>query len=254
MIRYGDLQLLPNHDDYLIIACDSSGSIGNKEKDIVQIKPELAGYFAAFVPIVEVLAIKGNILSIVNTLCVEMNPTGNRIIEGIKEAMVSIGLDSSLLTGSTEDNMPSTSTGIGVTVIGTIKKEELQQKKIHEGDMLYLVGIPKVGQEFLDEEVLNNFQETLSLELMVELKREKTILDMLPVGSKGIAYESDIFAKRHHLKIGIETFEFKGKAIDFSKSAGPSTCLLIALKKEDTQAFVSKYNKIPIHPIGVFKK
>jgi len=246
MIRYGDLQLLPNNDNYLIISCDSSGGIGNKEKDIVRIKPELAGFFAAFVPIVEVLATKGQVLSIVDTLCVEMEPTGKRIISGIKEAIISIGLDPDLLTGSTEDNIPTTSTGIGVTVIGSIPKDKLDNKRITTNSELFLVGLPKVGQEFLEEEVIGNARETLTLELMTLFNKEDMILDMIPVGSKGIEYEAGVLVNRHSLNIILDPIV----NIDYKKSAGPSTCLLVLINKSKTEAFSAKYKQIPINKIS----
>lgn len=242
MIRYGDLQLLPNREDYLIIACDSSGGIGNKDKDIVRIKPELAGFFAAFVPLVEVLATKGEVLSIVDTLCVEMDPTGKRIISGIKEAMSTIGLDPNVLTGSTEDNVATSSTGIGVTVIGKISKGTMDNKSILDDCNLLLIGLPKVGQEFLDEEVIGNAGETLTLELMTKFNIEDMILDMIPVGSKGIEYEANILAKRHNKTINL----YENYCIDLKKSAGPSTCLLVMIHKDHEQKFRDKYHKIPI--------
>lgn len=249
MIRYGDLQLLPNNDEYLIIACDSSGAIGNKDKDIIKIQPELAGFFAAFVPLVEVLATKGTILSIVDTLCVEMDPTGKRIISGIKEALTSVGLDSNLLTGSTEDNVPTSSTGIGVTVIGSILKQDIEIKSIPLGSDLVLLGIPKVGQEFLDEEVVGNARETLTLELMTLLNSEEMVLDMIPVGSKGISYEAGVLASRHNREINLNT----SLNIDYNKSAGPSTCLLVAVNHNVLESFINKYNQIPINLIAIFE-
>lgn len=248
MIRYGDLQLLANNDDYLIISCDSSGGIGNKEKDIIHIQPELAGFFAAFVPLVEVLATKGKVLSIVDTLCVEMDPTGKRIISGIKEALSSVGLDTNLLTGSTEDNIPTTSTGIGVTVIGSIPKADLDNKAIEVGNELILVGLPKVGQEFLDEEVVGNAKETLSLELMTLLNKEDMVLDMIPVGSKGISYEAKVLASRHGKEVSLNT----DLDIDYNKSAGPSTCLLVAINQDSMEEFKTKYDNIPLNKIAIF--
>ena len=249
MIRYGDLQLLPNKGEYLIIACDSSGGIGNKENDIIKIGPELAGFFAAFVPIVEVLATKGKILSIVDTLSVEMEPTGKRIISGIKEALTSVGLDSNLLTGSTEDNIPTSSTGIGVTVIGSISKPKLERKAIPIGSDLVLVGIPKVGQEFLDEELVGNARETLTLELMMLLSKEDMVLDMIPVGSKGINYEAGVLSCRHNREINLNL----NLNIDYTKSAGPSTCLLVAIDPKNQDQFINNYQEIPINIIGRFK-
>lgn len=248
MIRYGDLQLLPNQNDYLIISCDSAGGIGNKEKDIVKIEPEQAGYFAAFVPIVEVLAAKGNIISIVDTLCVEMEPTGKRIISGIKDLMKACGLDPELLTGSTEDNIPTFGTGIGLTVIGSIPKHVIDDKVIPKESELLLVGLPKVGQEFMEEEIKGKFGETLTLELMTLFSKNHNIVDMIPVGSKGIKFEASVLAKRHHRCVRLN----EDLNIDYNKSGGPSTCLLVVIDSGNVESFMKEYQQIPIHRISRF--
>jgi hypothetical protein len=252
MIRYGDLQLIENGNNYLMIACDSSGGIGNKEGDQIRIEPELAGYYAAFVPIVEVLAAKGKIISLVNTLSVEMNPTGVRIIKGIKDAMIEIGLDPHWLTGSTEDNIMSISTGIGITVIGNIPLALQKSKKVLNHDILYLLGIPKVGQEFLDEEVLGRKGETLTLKQMYLVNQLDFIKDMIPVGSKGIAYEARVMAERNQLNVKFERVKHKKKDIDYEKSAGPSTCLLLALDSGDKEKMDKLGLDLPLYKIGYF--
>lgn len=257
MIRYGDLQLIQNSEGYLVIACDSSGGIGNKRLDTVQISPELAGYYAACVPLMEVLAARGTVLSMVDTLSVEMEPTGKRIIDGIKTAMQQLKIDVNLLTGSTEDNILTETTGIGVTVIGQIPNKHQLQKCIFEDQWLVLLGVPKVGAEFLAEEIEDNYGETMTLEGLKQLADCNLIRDMIPVGSKGIAYEAEVLATRYQLSVKLVETEFKQKGIDFKKSAGPATCLLVAIEEIDFTELInyvgSKVGKsLPIHCIGRF--
>lgn len=259
MIRYGDLQLIPDDDDYLVIACDSSGGIGNKEMDLVKVEPELAGFFAAFVPLVEVLATKGSVLSLVDTLCVEMNPTGQRIINGICSALEILNIDSALLTGSTEDNIPTHSTGIGVTVIGKISKKIMEAKKVKDTHAILLIGLPKVGEEFLKEEIIENQQETLTLPILVELVKMDVISDMIPVGSKGIDYEAKVLSNRYALESVLLESYYKNTRIDYKKSAGPSTCLLVAIELKNLDYIKNTLEKnvgheVPITQIGFFKK
>ncbi len=91
VIRYGDLQFDFVWFRILVIACDSSGGIGNKEGDQLQVDPEIAGYYAAFVPLIECMAVRGEVISLIDTLSVEMVPTGERIIHGIKKQSVKQG-------------------------------------------------------------------------------------------------------------------------------------------------------------------
>ncbi len=250
MIKYGDLQLIPNKNEYIIIACDSAGSIGDKPGDIVKTTPEFAGYFTAMVPIVEVLAIKGEIISIVDTLTVEMEPTGKRIISGIKDAMIDININTELLTGSTEENISSNSTGIGITVIGKISKEIMDQELVKPGMILLLAGIPKVGQQFLEEEIISKYGETITLELMKRFARDEWIFDMIPVGSKGIAYEADVLASRYKLVADFIVAKYKDKVINYTVSAGPATCVVIAMEYDNVKNFKQKYKTIPLSIIG----
>lgn len=259
MIRYGDLQLIPYDEHFLVIACDSSGGIGNKAQDVVPIEPESAGYYAAAVPLIEIMAARAQVISLVDTLCVEMEPTGKRIIQGIQDAMSQIGIDPNLLTGSTEDNIKTQSTGIGVTVIGKMSREEHQKKQIPEQALLVLIGIPKVGAQFLTEEVIGTLGETLTLADMRRLLNFELIKDMIPVGSKGILYEGAVLAKRYGLNIVWKDVYYREHKIDLETSAGPSTCLLVAVEKEHYQALLSymalnRNTILPIHCIGEFFK
>jgi len=257
VIKYGDLQFIEMKDDYILIACDSSGSIGNKKHDSVQIEPEIAGYYGAFVPLVEVLAVKGKILSLVDTLSVEMEPTGKRIINGIQQALKELNIDDHLLTGSTEDNIPTTSTGIGVTVIGQIAKQAIESKQVNNTHSLILMGLPKVGEEFVNEELIEQQGETLTLDLMKHLTTLTLIDDMIPVGSKGIAYEANVLSKRNNLLVSLYSIKHKDKRIDYNKSAGPSTCLLACIDKNRVSEFIrivkTINTTIPINEIGKFE-
>ncbi len=253
MKRYGDILLIDNGNEYIMVACDSSGGIGSKTDDLIKIDPALAGYFAAFVPIVETLAAKGSVICLADTLCVEMEPTGVKVIEGIGRAMMEIGVDPSLLTGSTEDNIPTQTTGIGVTVIGKIGKNAIDGKQVRRGDRLMLIGIPKVGQEFLDEELNGRGNETLTLMVMKKLSADEKISDMLPVGSKGISHEANVFADRYSLEVRLEEVLHRGKPLDYDKSAGPSTCILAAVRQEFIEAVESEYPMLPVNVVGSFE-
>ncbi len=247
MIRYGDLQLIENGNDYLIIACDSAGGIGNKPGDVIKVDPETTGYYSCLVPIMEILCARGEIISIVDTLSVEMEPTGKRMIKGIKKLMNNVGLEESILTGSTEENVETSMTGIGVTVLGRIAKSRHRAKKITKDQVMVVIGYPKVGEEFLNDEIKMRLHQCVKASDMVLIKDIETIRDMIPIGSKGILHECDVMAERNGL-----AFKETDHNIDMGKSAGPGTCILGAIMPEDLEALVAKLKPLPVTKIGGF--
>ena len=119
--KFRDITLLSFGDNIITVACDSCGGIGNKEHDVIKVDPYITGYYTAIVSLSETLAIGAEPITVINTFAVEMNDTGKRILDGIYDALDEIGVDKdSVLTGSTEENIPVTVTGIGLTVIGKI--------------------------------------------------------------------------------------------------------------------------------------
>lgn len=243
--KYRDLTFIDiNSKDMLVISCDSCGAIGDKERDIVKVKPETVGYYTTQVALMELLAVGSKPITLVNNLSVEMHPTGEGILEGIKKALSPLDLmDVPIITGSTEENFPVCQTAMGVTVIGMINKESWQLPKTYKGDVAAVVGIPKVG-----EEVLCDFKhETLSVEVLLMLQKSKMVNEIIPVGSKGILYEANEMAKASSLTLSLNTSIF----LDLQKSAGPSTCAVISLREEDLEELRNEI-PIPINVIGRF--
>ncbi|MFD2387620.1 hypothetical protein [Enterococcus rivorum] len=68
----------------VIVACDSSGAIGLKEQDQVEVPPEITSAFCLRVPLMEILAVGGVPKIVIDTISNEMNPTGNLMLTGIK--------------------------------------------------------------------------------------------------------------------------------------------------------------------------
>jgi selenophosphate synthetase-related protein len=98
----------------IVVACDSCGSIGMKKGDVLKIPPFYSGKFTARVGIMEVLCTGAEVVTIVDTVSNEMEPTGNEIIRGIKEELKAANINEVVLTGSTEENFPTISTALGV--------------------------------------------------------------------------------------------------------------------------------------------
>lgn len=244
--KFRDISLIDiGGNKLLAIACDSCGGIGNKEKDIIKISPEEVGYYTVCVALSEILAIGAKPITIVNTLCVEMNDTGKKIIEGIKKAVKPLYLnDENIITGSTEENFNVCQTGIGITVLGEISKEKFKRIKTKKNSSIVIVGIPKVGSEVIED----GGKEILTLEKLLKLTEQPYVNEILPVGSKGILYEAKEMAKSNNLSFILE----ENINIDINKSAGPATCAVVSIKEEDLQ-ILKEYIDLPINIIGKFK-
>ncbi|TCT15515.1 alpha-ribazole kinase [Natranaerovirga pectinivora] len=247
MIRIRDVFLTPiSESEYLVITCDSCGGIGNKEHDIVKVDPFYVGYFTTVVALAENLAIGGEVLSVVDTLSLSMVGDGEKILEGVQRAMEEAELSpTQLITGSTEENIPVTQTAIGVTVIGKINKEKVKYPKSQKGDLLVLLGLPKMGNQLVEEEILQTKSEIIKLKHIIQLSKLTFVKELIPVGSKGIDYECQEIASLNHCKV-----VYKEGAIDLNVSAGPGTCVLITIDKNNIQQLLTKNINIPINIIG----
>lgn len=221
----------------LVIACDSLGGIGSKEYDKIRVANSLLGKFTARVALMELMASGATPISVVDTLSVELKPTGEEIIAGIKEELAKIGIDD-LLTGSTEENVVTVQTGIGVTAIGSVEIDQLRVGSSQQEDLIVAIGLPKVG-----DQVLADLSQIADLDLLIELLKLDYIHEILPVGSKGILYEAQLLAKSNGLELSL----VKSK-VDLQKSAGPATVLLVTVAAEDLTRL--KVIDKPVNVIG----
>ena len=232
--QYRDLTLLRlDNKKVVVIACDSCGGIGLKEKDVLKARNEVVGFFTASVVLGELLAYKVTPLTIVSNFCVEAEPTGKEIIQGIKKALKEAELETvTHLTGSTEENMPTIQTAIGLTAIGVIDLNNWVCPKTFPEDHLYLIGTPRVGDEVLD------FDEVSILMVISKIYELPAVHEILPVGSKGIDYEVGELCKYNELD-----FQYSDQVkIPIYKSAGPATCALISGKKESVEPILQATN------------
>ncbi|MGI6034667.1 MAG: AIR synthase related protein [Limnochordia bacterium] len=223
----------------LVVACDSLGAIGPKENDLVKVSGYVVGRLTSRGSLLEVMTTGARPLVVINALAVEMIPTGEEIIAGIKDEVAQAGLERDLvITGSTEENIPTKETGLGMTVIGTVTKENLRVGSARSGQLIACIGLPKVGSEVsLDD------PETVDLPLLKHLLELEYVSDIIPVGSKGIGYEAGILAATAGLEVAFET------DLDLDKSAGPATCLLISLWPERFEELVRSVGK-PVAAVG----
>ncbi len=138
---------------------------------------------------------------------------------------------------STETNMKTSMTALGIVVnaISDCPKTELPVV----GDNVYMVGIPCVGNE-----VINNNDKILNIQTIKELISQNQIKQIIPAGSSGIKAELSAISKHMSDKnIKFDLIE-KYKNI-ISKSAGPATSAVVFAPFIDK----SKIN-IPIQKIA----
>lgn len=242
--KYRDLTLIDiNEDQKLVVSCDSSGGIGEKENDIIKTSPEIVGYFGAQVALMEIIAFGADPSLVVNTLSVEMDDTGSRIIEGIKKALKALNLDDQrVITGSTEENFPVSVTGLGITAIGIINKKDWKKPQTRPGMIGVAIGKPKVG-----DEVLEDREQVMDISKLIQIREKNYIGEILPIGSKGILYELKEMARSNNLNFILE----KNISLDLEKSGGPSTCLIVSVE-EDKYGLLEKESTLEISKIAKF--
>ena len=221
--RHRDLSIIElDSGDTLVSACDSCGSVGEKPMDELKVPAEITGRYTVRVPLMEVLCTGAWVVSVSDSVCCEMEPTGRKIIEGITQELALAGVAPELLTGSTEENFPSHATGLGVVVLGVCQGKPNFEKACI-GDVVVCVGLPKVGAEIdlRGDDEIANYQDIYTL-LETEGVRE-----LIPCGSKGIAYEAQQAAQYSNLCfVPFET------TIDLNKTAGPATCFVAVLSAD----------------------
>lgn len=240
MRKFRDLSLIDLGDGrVLVIACDSCGGVGPKENDVVRTSGYVVGRFTSRVALMEVLCCGAWPICVVNTLCVEPSPTGARIIEGIADELSVIGVaPEKVLTGSTEKNLPTSQTGVGVTVIGMCREDDLRLGRLAGGEVLGLVGVPKVGEEVTLED-----PEIADLSTVRLLLSEKEIKEMVPVGSRGIRAEAEMLAQLNDLRLVWYDLKALEGQVDLYKSAGPATCVLVAGEERAVRRLEEKTEK-----------
>lgn len=207
----------------MVIACDSCGSIGDKPSDVFKVDPFITGKYTARVAMLEVLSTGAEIKTIIDNVCCEMNPTGEKIIEGIKSELKILNSKDIALTGSTEENFPTSMTALGITIIGIVDKEKLKVNNIKKEAQIYVVGIPKVGNEIKlpDDEIF-------SYDNLKYLQSYDKVYEFVIGGSKGILYEAKELAKNNKKDFYLK----ENLKVNINKSCGPATACIVAIDKE----------------------
>lgn len=227
----------------LVIACDSNASNGEKPMDIHRNTFEEMAVSALKVPVMEVLAAGAYPIVIANNLCVEMEPSGRRIIEIMKQELIDSGLWEGLqFTGSTEDNMKTIQSGVGVTVIGLLDESRSKLGGTVKGDTVICVGVPQSGVTVpYSEKDLS----VCKIKTVERLRRMEYVHEILPIGSKGAEYEAKELARY----VGLSFIRDEECRLDMKTSAGSCTAVLVSVVPEDEERLIQEID-VPAARIG----
>ena len=206
----------------------------SKKNDVLCVPPELTAKMTVRVAVLEILCSGAEVISVSNVVAGEMEPTGKRVIAGIKEELRLAHLTHIPLNGSTEDNMVTSQTSVGVFVTGIAHEQQLKVNNISRSATLFAIGEPLVGKEVLAHPNLS-----ATYELVRHLVKREEVLELVPVGSKGIVYEAKQLAHFNECQFALDE--------DFptawsNKSAGPATVLLMAVENSQAEAFRQKFS------------
>lgn len=232
-----------NEAQYLVAACDSCGAIGMKELDIVKVPWSITGRLTVRVALLEVLSIGAIPQMITVAISNEPKPAGEEILKGVREELKAMELTLLPMAVSTEKNMFTQQTGLGITVVGLCEKEELRIGRSNPRDDIFCIGLPKVGPEVLSPDDPEIVQGNHILKLM----GYHEVHDIIPVGSRGIRGETEALATI----MGVKFIQESQCELDMNKSAGPSTCIIFTAS-EDAQ--FTDFGKIQIRKIGRLKE
>lgn len=241
--RIGDLLVLEDAGARLVIACDSVGGIGPKPADTVAIDARSVGHFAARVPLMEVLCAGATPLMVVNNLCVEAEPTGREMIDAVRGLAESVGVPPGRVTGSTEDNVETRATGIGVTVIGRLS-QDAPAGGSRSQDVVVCLGWPRSAPE---DDIYLGRPDLVDLGHLARALRSGLIHDAWPVGSKGIRWEGTQLAQA----AGLALRWADDNPVPIDRSGGPASCVLISCDEDELsriRAFFSE--ELPITVVG----
>ena len=223
---------------FLTVASDTLGAIGSKPNDRVRIDPETCGRMTARVCLMETLAVGAIPFALTALTCNEHDPTGAHLLAGIMQELADAGFKDLPVGGSTEDNMPTDMTALGLAILGAC--DRLSWRLARAGDMVYLLGRPYVGQE-----VLEHLTKLPTSSDILRLRELSHVGDVIPCGSRGIGWELRVLELETGLSVNL------GSGIDemlLKKSAGPATCAIITSNKQLT------YGKHPLIHLGTLSQ
>jgi hypothetical protein len=234
-------------DNWVVIATDSLGGIGQQPCDEVSALPQDVGYFTARVVLFELMAAHVTPNIIINTLSVGGAYAG-KIVEGIREAILEAGLGHDFpITGSSEDNVPAKLTALGVTALGSVNRQAFWPGKAQPEDEVWLVGMPKSAPS---DKVSRHDTTSVSFAQLIALQKIPNLHEILPVGSKGAWFEAGQIASTAELRW--LPFPIANTEI-WHHSGGPATAVLVAGQFTNESGWLQIKAQLPCTRLGMLE-
>jgi hypothetical protein len=193
------------------------------------------GFAVSKVPLMEVLAAGAVPRVLVDNLCVELDPFGRRILEGVRAACAATGYEVAI-TGSDETNFPTVMTGVGTTVVASLSRDRSRLGTTRIGDEVYAVGQPLGG---IDPEGAYDSAavDVAGIDTVLRLLSTAGVREILPVGSRGIAYEAGELAATAGAALDWDPT----CTVDLTRSAGASTAVVCSVDPQSRGEFVGAF-------------
>ncbi|HEY3411372.1 MAG TPA: hypothetical protein VGK53_24670, partial [Propionicimonas sp.] len=183
-------------------------------------------------------------VAVIDNLCVELDPTGAEMVEEIKRLAAEAGVDPLAVTGSTEENVASQATGIGVTVIGRIEPGGLLSGKSQAGDVVICAGLPLSAPH---DDVRIGHPSQIAIAAVGALVTSGLIHDALPVGSRGLAWEVAQLAE----SAGLTHDWLDVTEVSLTASGGPASCVLLSCRLEAVESVNAILGpSTPVHTVA----
>lgn len=216
----------------LVLACDSIGGIGPKEEDTVFAHGSTVGHFVARGPLLELICAGAQPVAVANTLCMAADETGAHMIEGVRSIAREVGVATDAVTGSTEDNVATRSTGVGLTAIG--QRARTDARVSLPGDVVVCAGLPRSAPR---DTLYPTHPDLVPIRQVQAAMSAGLVHDALPVGSHGVAREVEQLAQT----AGLQVRRLRAAAVDIHASGGPSTCVLLSCAAADVERLASAF-------------
>lgn len=244
--RIRDLGVFDVGDTSIVVACDSSGGIGPKDADTYDAPGAVVAHFAVRVAVLELLAAGATPILVVDALSVEARPTGSDMIAAALTLIAEVGLGPEALLGSTEDNVPTRATGIGVTAVGVARRDTLRCGSSEAGDLVVCVGLPLSAPA---HDVYPGQPEMVSLSELERVRSLEGVHDILPVGSHGVRYELEQLATSAGLAFEVAA----GCSVDLECSGGPATSVLASCTTAAAAAVRTIRADLPVEVVAALR-
>lgn len=223
-----DALIIPLSDqEELVVASDNSGSIGMKPLDDVKVAYDVVSYFTFRVAYMDCVAVGAEPIAI-NVMNFNGDKVWDALIQGIDQGMKELGINNLPITGSTESNFPLQQSAMSITVLGKRKIASERKCNLKEDQLQIAV----IGEPMLGDEVIHHKEKIAPLHIFKWFIEQQEVCTVLPVGSKGIAYELSKVWPKSHISFGTN--------LDVTKSSGPATCFIAIYDKQFHHQVVEK--------------